>query len=256
MLKNKCNYGLNEYDFTGRWQDPGIPSFTSIDPLCEKYYSVSPYVYCLNNPLKYVDSDGKEVQYPPGNGYWNWSREKQNRVAKRVNATNIAANNVFKGSGISLSKSFYSLSTGLSMGPVKGKVSADFGKLSVKMTENQLSVTTTVGEAKATFSANSTSLNAEVSVVEMKAVVDENVNIDAKFELTPTNANIKIGDDANITMDDNAKIGFNVKAGVVKAGLSLDLKAAGQWLIGTMNTIVDILTPEINVNTKKDENRY
>ena len=54
-------HGLNEYDFTGRWQYSIIPSFTSMDPLCEKYYSVSPYVYCLNNPLKYVDPDGKQV---------------------------------------------------------------------------------------------------------------------------------------------------------------------------------------------------
>ena len=54
-------HGLNEYDFTGRWQYSIIPSFTSLDPLCEKYYSVSPYVYCLDNPLKYVDPDGKQV---------------------------------------------------------------------------------------------------------------------------------------------------------------------------------------------------
>ena len=54
-------HGPNEYDFTGRWQYSIIPSFTSLDPLCEKYYSVSPYVYCLNNPLKYVDPDGKQV---------------------------------------------------------------------------------------------------------------------------------------------------------------------------------------------------
>lgn len=51
-------HGLNEYDFTARRQDPIIQSFTSIDPLCEKYYSISPYVYCLNNPIKYVDPDG------------------------------------------------------------------------------------------------------------------------------------------------------------------------------------------------------
>jgi hypothetical protein len=31
----------------------------SIDPLCEKYYWISPYAYCLNNPVRYVDSDGR-----------------------------------------------------------------------------------------------------------------------------------------------------------------------------------------------------
>jgi len=30
-----------------------------VDPLCEKYYSVSPYVYCLDNPVRLVDPDGR-----------------------------------------------------------------------------------------------------------------------------------------------------------------------------------------------------
>lgn len=36
----------------------------SIDPLCEKYYWISPYAYCLNNPVKFVDKDGKQVGIP------------------------------------------------------------------------------------------------------------------------------------------------------------------------------------------------
>lgn len=54
-------HGLNEYDFTGRWQDPLIPRFTSIDPLCEKYYSISPYVYCANNPMRNIDIKGDSI---------------------------------------------------------------------------------------------------------------------------------------------------------------------------------------------------
>ncbi|MDU1890980.1 MAG: hypothetical protein E6767_09845 [Dysgonomonas sp.] len=30
----------------------------SVDPLCEKYYWISPYVYCANNPIKYIDPTG------------------------------------------------------------------------------------------------------------------------------------------------------------------------------------------------------
>jgi len=33
-------------------------SWISIDPLCEMYYSISPYAYCLNNPLRYIDPTG------------------------------------------------------------------------------------------------------------------------------------------------------------------------------------------------------
>lgn len=36
-------------------------SAISVDPLCEKYYWISPYAYCLNNPVKFVDPDGKDV---------------------------------------------------------------------------------------------------------------------------------------------------------------------------------------------------
>ena len=33
----------------------------SIDPHCEKYYSISPYAYCMNNPIKYTDPNGKDA---------------------------------------------------------------------------------------------------------------------------------------------------------------------------------------------------
>ena len=49
MNKNKLSlilHGLNLYDYGARLYDPLIGHFTSIDPLCEKYYSVSPYAYC------------------------------------------------------------------------------------------------------------------------------------------------------------------------------------------------------------------
>lgn len=36
--------------------------FTSIDPMAEKYYSISPYVYCANNPLKFTDPNGDTIR--------------------------------------------------------------------------------------------------------------------------------------------------------------------------------------------------
>lgn len=51
--------GLDWYYYGARHMD-GI-RFTTIDPMAEKYYDISPYVYCKDNPVKYVDPDGKKT---------------------------------------------------------------------------------------------------------------------------------------------------------------------------------------------------
>jgi RHS repeat-associated protein len=53
-------HGLNWYDFEARQKDAILPMFTTMDPLAEKYYSVSPYAYCGNNPVRYIDPTGME----------------------------------------------------------------------------------------------------------------------------------------------------------------------------------------------------
>ncbi len=54
-------HGLDLYDYGARLYDPAVARWTTMDPLCEKYYSVSPYAYCFNDPLKFIDPDGKKV---------------------------------------------------------------------------------------------------------------------------------------------------------------------------------------------------
>ena len=54
-------HGLNWYDYSARYKDDW--RFTTVDPMAEKYYSWSPYVYCMNNPLKYIDPTGCDTIY-------------------------------------------------------------------------------------------------------------------------------------------------------------------------------------------------
>ena len=54
-------FGLNTYDYGARQHYPVLARWDRIDPLCEKYYGISPYAYCGNNPVKHIDPDGKEV---------------------------------------------------------------------------------------------------------------------------------------------------------------------------------------------------
>ena len=53
-------HGLDWYDYGARHYDSPIGRWTTMDPLCEKYYNVSPYVYCHNNPVNMTDPDGKD----------------------------------------------------------------------------------------------------------------------------------------------------------------------------------------------------
>ena len=54
-------HGLNTYDYGARQHDPLLCRWDRMDPLCEKYYSVSPYAYCCNNPVKFIDPDGMDL---------------------------------------------------------------------------------------------------------------------------------------------------------------------------------------------------
>ena len=53
-------HGLNTYDYGARQYNPVTARWDRIDPLCEKYYNVSPYVYAYNNPVKNIDPNGEE----------------------------------------------------------------------------------------------------------------------------------------------------------------------------------------------------
>ena len=54
-------HGLDTYDYGARQYNPVTARWDRVDPLCEKYYSVSPYGYCGNNPVRYIDPDGKII---------------------------------------------------------------------------------------------------------------------------------------------------------------------------------------------------
>ena len=52
-------------DYGARYYAPTLGRWTTPDPLADKYYSVSPYAFCNNNPVNFVDPDGREV-WPRG----------------------------------------------------------------------------------------------------------------------------------------------------------------------------------------------
>jgi RHS repeat-associated protein len=53
--------GLQWYDFGARMLDPVVGRWFVIDPEAEKYPDVTPYGYALNNPVRYMDLDGRDT---------------------------------------------------------------------------------------------------------------------------------------------------------------------------------------------------
>ena len=53
--------------FGARYYDPAtLAAWLSVDPMSDKYPSISPYAYCAWNPVKLVDPEGEEIFYSEG----------------------------------------------------------------------------------------------------------------------------------------------------------------------------------------------
>ena len=55
--------GVPWQDFGARMYDPDLARWTTPDPLAEKYPGISPYVYCNDNPVNIVDTDGEAIGF-------------------------------------------------------------------------------------------------------------------------------------------------------------------------------------------------
>ena len=96
-------HGLNTYDYGARQHDPILARWDRIDPLCEKYYSTSPYAYCANNPVNANDPDGRAINWLLGGAIgagvelasqlieqYDGDMSVMDNLSKNVNWTNVA----------------------------------------------------------------------------------------------------------------------------------------------------------------------
>ena len=67
------------YDyFNARNYHSEVGRFLSVDPLAEKYPSISPYAYVANNPIMFIDPDGRDIVVP--------NKKDQAAVLKMINS--------------------------------------------------------------------------------------------------------------------------------------------------------------------------
>ena len=72
-------HGIDWYDYGARHMSPDAGRFTTMDPLAEKYYNISPYAYCANNPVRFIDKDGRKIVMSTNNSQ-DFNNQYQNAV--------------------------------------------------------------------------------------------------------------------------------------------------------------------------------
>ena len=243
-----CMHGLDLFDYGARHYDAAIGRWGTVDPLAEKYYSISPYAYVANNPLRFIDPDGRQIQQP-------WSFKKRDRFFNSIAKTNEASSKALSAS-VSASTSIWSAGIKGEAGGITVEGNVGLGNVTGKVSTENFSVKGNAIKAEGKLSVSDVvSAKASATLAESKVSVNKNLDINTEVKGYSINGSVEIGKEASVSVDEKATVGIGAKISIIKAEFSINMKAAGEWLGGIAETIGIALTPEIKVPEIEDKRK-
>ncbi len=150
--------------FGARYYSSDLSIWLSVDPMAAKYPSLSPYVYCTNNPVKLVDPNGEEVieDNPPGGIISNFLNNLENKIY------GTAENRQFEGGGDGANQGT------MTMQDVEVGVSVMTAMVSAGTAlEAKSAIETTVAIVSAASSVDDATVNSSGQTVSQKAAAND-----------------------------------------------------------------------------------
>ena len=82
------------YYYGARYMNPRTSLWYGVDPLAEKYPSVSSLIYCFDNPIKFIDPDGRKTKKPTLEEIVTYGKKNSTTFASLMKLANINMSNL------------------------------------------------------------------------------------------------------------------------------------------------------------------